>query len=433
MSRFGISGEAKARLLDRLSSLGAARTPMRETTAARPRLGDPKVHDELDLMQRAAEEFGLTNPFFRVHAGMARDTTEIGKRTLLSFASYNYLGLNGDARVNAAAVEAIGRYGTSVSASRLVSGERPIHGQLEAALAEVYDAEDCIAMVSGHATNVTVIGHLVRPGDVILHDQLAHNSIIQGALLSGAQRIPVPHNDPAALDRALRQAAAQARRMLVVIEGHYSMDGDIPDLAETIAVVRRHGAWLMVDEAHSLGVLGARGLGIAEECGLDRRGVDIWMGTLSKSLVGCGGYVAASREIIAYLRASAPGFVYSVGMPAPIAAAALEALRIMHAEPERVARLRANATMFNARCRSLGLNTFPSIGAAIVPVMIGSSLRAARVAEALFEHGINVQPILYPAVPERAARLRYFITASHTAEQLEQAAQATAAVVTDLG
>lgn len=429
MNRLGITGEAKARLLNRLSTLGFPQAASRGEAMPRPPLGDPKVRDEISLMRRAGEEFGLENPFFRVHSGMAGDTTVIGERTLLSFASYNYLGLNGHRRVNAASVEAIQRYGTSVSASRLVSGERPVHGALEAALARVYQAEDCVAMVSGHATNVTVIGHLVRAGDVVLHDQLAHNSIVQGAVLSGAQRVPVAHNDPAALDRALRQVASRARCMLVVIEGHYSMDGDIPDLAAMVEIVRRHGAWLMVDEAHSLGVLGARGLGIAEECRIDPREVDIWMGTLSKSLVGCGGYVAASNEIISYLRASAPGFVYSVGMPPAVAAASLEALRIMHDEPERVARLRSNARLFLDLCRRRGLDTGPSIGAAIVPVMIGSSLKAARIAEVLFQRGINVQPILYPAVPERSARLRYFITASHTAEQLEQAADMTADVV----
>jgi len=432
MSRFGITGEAKARLLDRLGNLGGPRAPARTGAAVRPRLGDPKIHDEIALMRRAGEELGLENPYFRVHAGMARDTTVIGNRTLLSFASYNYLGLNGDPRINQAANEAIARYGTSVSASRLVSGERPVHGQLEAALARNYAADDCIAMVSGHATNVTVIGHLLGPGDVVLHDQLAHNSIVQGAVLSGAQRVPVAHNDAAALDRALRQAAPRARRMLVVIEGHYSMDGDIPDLAAVIAIVRRHGAWLMVDEAHSLGVLGARGQGVAEECGVDPRGVDIWMGTLSKTLVGCGGYIAASREIIDYLRASAPGFVYSVGLSPPIAAAALEALQIVQNEPERVSSLRANAALFRDACRHHGLDTGPSIGAAIVPVMIGSSLKSARAAQALFERGISVQPILYPAVPERSARLRYFITSCHDAAQLERTAKVTAEVVAEL-
>jgi len=439
MSRFGITAEAKARLLERLGAISARppqtrggapqATPPGSHSASRPRLGDPKLHDELALMQQAGEALGLTNPYFRVHAGTATDTTMVADRTLLSFASYNYLGLNGDPRVNQAAQDAIARYGTSVSASRVVSGERPVHGQLETALAGIYAAEACIAMVSGHATNVTVIGHLVGEGDVVLHDQRAHNSIIQGAVLSGAERVSVPHNDPQALDRALRQAAPRARRLLVVIEGHYSMDGDIPDLGAIIETTRRHGAWLMVDEAHSLGVLGRQGLGVAEECGVDPRGVDIWMGTLSKTLAGCGGYIAASHDIVEYLRASAPGFVYSVGMSPPLAAAALEALAIMRAEPDRISRLRHNAMLFRDACQRLGLDTGASIGAAIVPVMIGSSLKAAQVADALFQCGINVQPILYPAVPERSARLRFFMTSSHSTDQIDHAAHATAEVM----
>jgi 7-keto-8-aminopelargonate synthetase-like enzyme len=329
----------------------------------------------------------------------------------------------------AAAKAAIDRYGTSASASRMVSGERPVHRELEAALADLHGTEDCVAMVSGHATNVTVIGHLVGPGDVILHDALSHNSIVQGALLSGAQRVPFAHNDVAALERALRSARPRANRMLIAIEGHYSMDGDVPDLPAMIAAARRHGAYLMVDEAHSIGVLGATGRGVAEHFGVDPAGVDIWMGTLSKTLCGCGGYIAASRELVTYLRCSAPGFVYSVGMPPAMAAASLAALAVMRAEPWRVARLNANAALFAREAKAYGLDTGGSIGAAIVPVITGSSIRAAQTADLLFRRGINVQPILHPAVPERSARLRFFLSALHTEEQVRRAVSATAAAI----
>jgi 8-amino-7-oxononanoate synthase len=237
----------------------------------------------------------------------------------------------------------------------------------------------------------------------------------------------------AALERALQSVRARAKRILVVIEGHYSMDGDVPDLPAMIMVARRHGAWLMVDEAHALGVLGATGRGVAEHCGVDPSGVDIWMGTLSKTLSGCGGYIAASRDLVTYLRCSAPGFVYSVGMSPPVAAAATAALAVLRAEPWRVARLNANAALFLREAQAAGLDTGASIGAAIVPVIIGSSIRAARAADLLFRRGVNVQPILHPAVPERSARLRVFLSSLHTEEQVRRAVREIAAVVAEVG
>jgi len=387
---------------------------------------------DIAMVKRAGEALGIRNPYFRPHEGIAGATTVIDGKSYDNFVSYNYLGLNGDPRVTDAAKQAIDRYGTSVSASRIVSGERPIHRDFEKALAEVYEAEDAVVLVSGHATNVTVIGHLVGRDDLILHDSLSHNSIVQGALASGAQRIAFPHNDMDELERLLGAARGNADRALIVVEGHYSMDGDVPDLARLVAIAKMHGAHLMVDEAHSLGVLGARGHGIAEHAGVNPGDVDVWMGTLSKTLSGCGGYIAGSGELIEYLKSSAPGFVYSVGLPPPLAAAGLESLRIMHAEPERVAQLQANARHFLEAARANGLDTGPSIGAAIVPIMIGSSIVAARVADRLFDRGINVQPIIYPAVPEQAARLRFFLSSLHDSEQLDRVARAVAEVLVEV-
>jgi 8-amino-7-oxononanoate synthase len=428
---FGLSGDAKAALLARLAN-------RRPATAAEPvpepklPLGDPGVVGEIAMVRRAGEALGIRNPFFRAHDGIAGATSVIGGKTYDNFVSYNYLGLNGDPRVADAAKDAIDRYGTSVSASRIVSGERPIHRELEQALAAVYQTEDAIALVSGHATNVTVIGHLVGRDDLILHDSLSHNSIVQGALMSGARRISFPHNDMDELDRMLGASRAQANRALIVVEGHYSMDGDIPDLARLVEIARKHRAHLMVDEAHSLGVLGARGLGIAEHAGVDPREIDLWMGTLSKTLSGCGGYIAGSAALIDYLKHSAPGFVYSVGLPPPVAAAALKSLEIMLAEPERVAKLQANGRIFLDACRALGLDTGASIGSAILPVMTGSSIIAARAADALFDAEINVQPIIYPAVPENGARLRFFLSELHEPAQLQAVAQRIAAILTTL-
>ncbi|MBV8167845.1 MAG: aminotransferase class I/II-fold pyridoxal phosphate-dependent enzyme [Alphaproteobacteria bacterium] len=428
---FGLTANAKARLLEKLATTRVSRSAAAEAR----KNGTAEVQDDFESLQgyremrmirTAGEALGIGNPYFRVHDAIAGAETSIGNQTYLNFSSYNYVGLNGDPRVSAAAKAAIDRYGTSVSASRLVSGERGIHRELEQALADVYNAEDCIAFVSGHATNVTVIGNIVGPQDVVLHDTLIHNSVLQGALLSGATRVAFPHDDPAAAERLLAGVRSRHRRALVVIEGHYSMDGDAPDLAAFVALARKHRAWLLVDEAHAIGVLGATGMGVAERCGVNPREVDLWMGTLSKSLASCGGYIAGKRSLVEYLKFSAPGFVYSVGMTPPNAAAALEALRILRKEPERVAKVNANCTLFRDKCKEAGLDTGPSVGASIVPIIAGGSIRAGRLSDALFKRGINVQPILYPAVPEPLARLRFFLSSEHTEDQILHAVEVMA-------
>ena len=423
---FGLSAQAKARLIEKLSSAAASRVapapPQRRRQTARLDVAELESYRELRLIEKAADYLGIDDPFFRVHDGIAGAETVIGNRTYINFASYNYIGLNGDPRIAAAAKAAIDRYGTSVSASRPVSGERPVHRDLERALARIHGAEDSIALVGGHSTNVTVIGHLLGRNDLVVHDSLIHNSIVQGAMLSGARRAPFRHLDPAAADRILADARPRHGRALLVIEGHYSMDGDVPDLAAFVAVARRHRAWLMVDEAHALGVLGPRGFGSADHAGIDPNEVDIWMGTLSKSLVSCGGYIAGRKELIGYLKRMAPGFVFSVGIAPPVAAAALAAVEILEREPHRVHRLNERAAQFLHLARDGGLDVGGSIGAAIVPIITGSSIGAARLSQALFRRGINVQPILYPAVPERAARLRFFLTADHTENQVRDAA-----------
>ncbi|MCD0501717.1 aminotransferase class I/II-fold pyridoxal phosphate-dependent enzyme [Bordetella petrii] len=373
---------------------------------------------QLRILNEGATRMGVHSPFFKLHEGTAGATSRIGAKPYVNYASYNYLGMSGDPVVVQAAKAAIDRYGTSVSASRLVSGERPIHRELERALAEVYDVEDAITFVSGHATNVSTIGHLFGPRDLVLHDELIHNSVLQGIQLSGARRLPFPHNDWAALDAILQDQRHHFERVLVVLEGIYSMDGDFPDLPRFIDVKRRHKAFLMVDEAHSFGVMGKRGYGIREHFGLAGKDVDIWMGTLSKTLAGCGGYIAGEAALVEHLKFLAPGFLYSVGMPPSVAAASLAALRRMQELPERVATLQARGKYFLELTQAAGIDTGLSAGFAVVPAIIASSLRAARLSAALFERGINVQPILYPAVAEKSARLRFFISCQHTEEEL---------------
>ncbi len=381
-------------------------------------------YQQIALMRQMGETLQVQSPFFRVHDGKAGATTWIDGREYINFANYNYLGMASDPVVVAQAKAAIDQYGTSASASRMVAGERPVQRELERELAQLYGTDDCVAFVSGHATNVTTIGALLGPGDLVLHDALAHNSIVQGAQLSGAKRLSFPHNDWAALDELLSRTRHEYRNVLVVIEGLYSMDGDFPELPRFAALRERHKCFLMVDEAHSLGVLGARGRGIREYFGMQPDDVDIWMGTLSKTLAGCGGYIAGCQPLIDILRHLAPGFLYSVGIAPALAAGSLAALRQMLSEPSRVTTLRARGEQFLNRARAAGFNTGTSAGYAVIPIITGSSQRAAQWANALFEEGINVQPIFYPAVEERAARLRFFICSTHEPAQIEQTVDA---------
>ncbi|MFD9012618.1 aminotransferase class I/II-fold pyridoxal phosphate-dependent enzyme [Streptomyces sp. NPDC059552] len=374
----------------------------------------------------ALSGLGLPNPYFLVHQGGMTDTTVVDGRELLSFSSYNYLGLATHPEVSAAAREATERFGTSVSASRLLSGSRPLHLELESELADLLGCEAAITLANGHATNVTVIGHLVGPGDLIVHDALAHDSILQGCRLSGATRRPFPHNDAAALDALLTQVRGEFRRVLVVVEGVYSMDGDIADLPALIEVKQRHGCLLMIDEAHSIGTIGRSGRGIGEHFDIDRTAVDLWSGTLSKALASCGGYVAGSRPVVEYLRYTVPGFVYSAGMTPADTAASLGALRMLRGEPERVARLAENAALFVHLAREAGIDTGDSHRTPVVPCIVGNSLKTLRLAEALFQQGISVNPILHPAVPEELARLRFFVTYDHTPGRIRQAVAALA-------
>lgn len=373
-----------------------------------------------------AARFQFSDPFYQCHAPSRTPYIVVEGRTLLNFSAYDYLGLNGHPAVSAAAQAAIAQYGTSVSASRIVAGEIDLHRELEAALSAHYRTEAALTFVSGHATNVSTIAALTEPGDLILHDELSHNSILVGAKLSGARVLAFRHNDLTSLQRLLERERAHHKNVLIVVEGLYSMDGDMPDLRALIDLKRRYGAWLMVDEAHAFGVLGHTGHGIAEAAGVDPGEVDIWMGTLSKALAACGGYICGAEALIEVLRFRAPGQVYSVGMSPPLAAAALAALKIARAEPERVARLQANGRLFLSEARRLGLDTATCQGYAICPVMVGDIVSAGRVTDRMLARGIYVLPIIYPAVPLKAARLRFFLTSEHTPEQICEALRITA-------
>lgn len=370
---------------------------------------------------------GIDNPYFREHRGVNSSGAIAEGREHITFSRYNYLGMSGDPVVSQAAKEAIDRYGTSVSASRIASGERPLHREIEKEIAGLIGTEDSLVFVSGHATNVTTIGHLFGKLDLIVHDALIHNSVLQGCQLSQATHLSFPHNNWRALDKILKESRPRFRRALVVIEGIYSMDGDIPELPAFIKIKKRHGAFLMVDEAHSIGVLGKSGRGIGEHFGINPAEVELWMGTLSKSFASCGGYIAGSGALIEYLKYTAPGFVYSVGMSPPNVAAALAAIRLLKREPQRVTRLQELSGLFLRLARERGLNTGACCsGSPVVPVIVGDSLKAICLSQALLQQGIDALPMVYPAVPDNSARLRFFVNCTHTPEQIRLAVDVVA-------
>ena len=428
--RFGLGAADKAALVSgiRKSAPVARAEAAGASVSIDPALTDFRtlaLYQQTRTQRGTIEVLGIGNPFLREHDDRAGATTEIGGRKVVNFSSYDYLGLNQHPAVGVAAKAAIDAFGTSVSASRIVAGERPIHRELEKALAAIYEAEDAIVFVSGHATNVSTIGTLMGQRDLVVYDALSHNSIVVGAELSGATRRAFPHGDWTALETMLADSRARFERVLIVAEGLYSMDGDTPDLKRLVEIKRRWGAWLMVDEAHGLGVLGATGRGSAEQQGVAFSDVDIWMGTLSKTLASCGGYIAGKAELIEMLKHHAAGFVFSVGLSAPLAAAALTALDLMKAEPARVARLLSNGRRFLEKAKVAGLDTGHGEGFAVAPILVGDSLKAVTLSERLLARGFNVLPIVFPAVPMQSARLRYFISSEHTDAQIDAAIAAT--------
>jgi 8-amino-7-oxononanoate synthase len=334
------------------------------------------------------------------------------------YSSYDYLNLKTHPQVLEAATEALQEYGLSTSASRLIAGELPHHAKLETLLAQVYAQESALVFVSGHATNVSTIAALVEPEDLVVLDQFSHNSIQMGVRLSGARRLIFPHNDIACLEMLLDKHRHRYHRCLIVTEGHFSMDGDSPDLKALLRLRDRHQALLMVDEAHSLGVLGSTGMGSHQHQGVNPGEVDIWMGTLSKTLASTGGFIAANREIVQHLRLHASGFSFSVGLNAPCCAAATAALNVMFNEPERVASLQANGRYLIETAQRAGLDVGNSLGMGIIPIMFKDLRHTFLAANQLLSLGWGVYPIAPPSVPSNRCRLRLFVRSDHTKDSI---------------
>jgi 8-amino-7-oxononanoate synthase len=367
---------------------------------------------------------GAGDLFFQNFEGLNNRLARCKGREFINFCSYNYLDLSGDPRVTKAAQSAIEKYGTSVSASRIVSGERPIHRELESAIAEFVGTEDAIGFVGGFSTNEDTIAHLMAEGDIIFHDRYIHKSAQLGASMSGAKTVSFSHNDMDSLETALQTHRMHGKNALVVVESVYGMEGDIPNLPRLVELKQRYQALLMVDEAHSIGVLGKTGRGAAEHFGISPNDVDIWMGTLSKSFASCGGYIAGNGELIEYLRYTAPGFVYSVGLAPPMAAAALKSIQLVQEEPHRVAQLHSRVSTFHELAQKAGLDVGDANAAsAVLPVIVGRNDLTLTLSRTLMDKGILALPIGYPAVPKTKPRIRFFISCSHTEDDINRAVE----------
>ncbi len=373
------------------------------------------------------------NPYFVTHESPLLDTGIIDGKEVLEFGSYNYVGMSGRKEVKDAAKAAIDKYGTSASGSRLLAGEKQVHKDLEKEIADWKHTEDAVVCVGGHSTNVTFVGNFCGKNDLILYDALAHNSIEQGCKLSDATSRPFPHSDTAALETILKSQRAYYEKVLIVIEGAYSMDGDIAPVPEFVRIKKEYGCFLMVDEAHSACVIGKTGGGVDEYFGLAGDDIDIKYGTLSKGLGTCGGYLAGKKCLIDYLRYNMPGFVFSVGISPALAAGSLAAIRTLRSHPEIMEHLRIAIKTFADSARRRHLDICLAGETAVLPVLVGKDEDAWLLSNELKKRGVSVPPAMYPAVAKGKARLRFCVISEHKPEQIEQALDILEATAREFG
>jgi 8-amino-7-oxononanoate synthase len=373
---------------------------------------------------RAAREADLL-PYFRRLEGPAGPVVEMEGAERIMLGSNNYLGLTADPRVRAAARAALDRYGTGLTGSRLLNGTLDLHLELERELAEWMGTEEAIVFSTGHQANVGTLGTLLAPGDTVIADSADHASILDGCLLSRAKLRPFKHNRLDRLEKMLERAGEDGGGVLVVVDGVFSMEGDVAPLAKIVELVKAHGARLMVDEAHAAGVLGPRGAGTAELFGVEAD-VDLRMGTFSKSLASCGGFIAGPHEVIDFLRISSRAFLFTASNVPAAVGAALAALRIVRSDegPQLFARVLANAAYLKAGLAGLGFKVVedPSgIVTPVVPVVVGDDWKAVLLWRALYDAGVYVNVAIHPAVPPGGALLRTSVMATHDEATLDRA------------
>jgi len=411
---------------------------MTESTQATIDLFEKVKNHERREQLEAANEADL-NPYFRLLTSQAGPVVEMEGRETIMLGSNNYLGLTGDERVKNAAREALDRYGTGVTGSRLLNGTTPVHVELEEELAAWMQTGDAIVFPTGYQSNVGCLQAILGPEDTVICDSGDHASLLDGCKLSGAKLRPFRHNQTDKLEKMLQRAAGDGGGVLVVVDGVYSMEGDLPDLPRVVELAKHYGARIMVDEAHGVGVLGERGAGATELFGLEDE-VDLRMGTFSKSLASCGGFIAGSREVVDYMRITSRSFIFSAsGVPAAVGAA-LEAVKICRNEgPPLFRRLLDNAGYLRQGLEELGLNviqpgTLPDGSVAttpVVPVVVGEDWTAILLWKALYDAGVYVNVAIHPAVPPGGALLRTSLMATHEKEHLDRALAIVGEVIKD--
>jgi 8-amino-7-oxononanoate synthase len=391
--------------------------------------------ERLDLLKAAREADIL--PYFRVLEGSTLPVVEMEGARRIMLGSNNYLGLTGDERVRQAAIDAVNKYGTGLTGSRFLNGTTDLHLELEAELAEWMGTEAAIVFTTGHQANLGALGTILGPGDTVIADSGDHASILDGCILSRAKLRPFRHNRLDRLEHQLKRAAGDGGGVLVVVDGVFSMEGDVAPLPEIVELCNRHGARLMVDEAHALGVLGPRGAGTAELFGVEDR-VDLRMATFSKSLASCGGVIAGPADVIEFLRIQSRPFMFTAsGVPAAVGAA-LAAVRICRSQEGQglFAQVLDNARYLHAGLRELGFQVVEATQLAdgtevvtpVVPVVVGDDWKAGLLWKALYEGGVFVNTALHPAVPPAGALLRTSVMATHDRSTLDEALEIFAAV-----
>jgi glycine C-acetyltransferase len=337
--------------------------------------------------------------------------------SMLMLSSYDYLGLIGDPRIDAAAIEAIRKYGTGTGGARLLTGTTDQHRRMEEDLAAFRGTEAAVTYSSGYAANVAVIGALFGPADRVIMDNLCHRSLTDACRFAGVQLQRFQHNDPESLRQEIKNGP-QANRTLIITDGVFSMDGDICLLPEIVDIKKEFGCFLLVDDSHATGVLGAHGRGVDEHFGIAASEVDIWTGSLAKAIPSTGGFVACSQELAIFLQHASSPYIFSAALSPASVAAIREGLCILSQEPERVARTAQNASFLRSGLRNLGYDTGLS-ETAVIPLILKDEVTTALFARRLRDHGILAAPVLFPAVPQGSARLRLCVTAAHTQAHLE--------------
>ncbi|MDQ3572193.1 MAG: aminotransferase class I/II-fold pyridoxal phosphate-dependent enzyme [Actinomycetota bacterium] len=392
-------------------------------------------HDRSEQLE-AARSAGVL-PYFRLIESEAGPLMEVEGAEKVMLGSNNYLGLTGDERVKQGARDALERYGTGLTGSRFLNGTTPLHVELEEGLADWMRTDDVIVFTTGHQANLGCLGTILAPGDTVICDSADHASILDGVRISGAKLRPFRHNQMPKLEKMLERAAGDGGGVLVVVDGVFSMEGDLCDLPAIVALCERFGARLMVDEAHAVGVLGARGAGACELFGLEDR-VDLRMGTFSKSLASCGGFIAGSAEVIDYLRISSRPFIFTASAVPAAVGAALAALRVIREDgPALMAAVLDNAAYLRQGFRDLGLvvvepGRLPDGSEAntpVVPVLVGEDWQAVLLWKALFDAGVYTNVAIHPAVPPGQALLRTSLMATHDRSHLDRALEIFGATI----